>query len=178
VRRPAWWPEALWPASGSGPRPGSADETPPSRAPLRAPAPASGGSEPVPPGRSFLRALVVLLSASRAALWVYGREEGTWTLEREAAEDDGAGPGAAAVAAEGHPLTWALREGLLLQVPSERLGDLARAPGWTVLGPVPGSRRVLTLEFPGSPPPAARKGVESALAHLADLERSGYLRPS
>lgn len=178
MRRPGWWPEALWPASGRRPRGDLSEEPTRHGASLRAPSAPGAETSPSPPGRSFLEALVVVLGASRAALWVYGREEGTWTLEREAAEPGAEAGGVDAVPAEGHPLTWALREGLLLQVSSEQLGDLSRTPGWIVLGAVPGSRRALTLEFPGSPPAAARKGVESALAHLADLERAGYLRPS
>ncbi|HKK07497.1 MAG TPA: hypothetical protein VKA44_01285 [Gemmatimonadota bacterium] len=178
MRRPGWWPASLWPASGGRTRTEPPEAASRGASTLRAPPGQRPEAGPAPPGRSFLETLVVLLGASRAALWVYGREEGAWTLEREAAAPGVDGGGAAAVPAEGHPLTWALREGLLLQVTSERLGDLSRAPGWTVLGAVPGSRRALTLEFPGSPPAAARKGVESALAHLADLERAGYLRPS
>ncbi len=119
-----------------------------------------------------------MLSAGRAAVWVYRREEGAWQVEREARFDDWAAPEAGPVAAEGHPLTWALREGLVLQLPSERLGWSAFEGGWTLLGVVPGSRRALTLEFPGSPPAAARRGLQAALDHLADLERAGYLRPT
>ena len=176
MRRPGWWPAGLWPSSRPSRSPERAGEAVAAR-PRRAPARA-GEERAEPPAASFLRSLVVMLSASRAALWVYGREEGTWTLERQAAEEDGGDGGSAAVPADGHPLTWALREGLVLQVPSERLGGTSRGAGWTLLGPVPGSRRALALEFPGSPPATARKGLSAALEHLSDLERAGYLRPS
>jgi len=176
VRRPRWWPATLWPSPREQRAPERAGEAAAAR-PHRAPARA-GGKSAEAPAASFLRSLVVMLSASRAALWVYGREEGAWTLEREVADGGDGEGGSAVVRADGHPLTWALREGLVLQVPSERLTGAGRGSGWTLLGPVPGSRRALALDFPGSPPATARKGLSAALDHLSDLERAGYLRPS
>jgi len=177
VERPTWWPSRLWWSNGQPPAPTGGGGA--SGLPERAPARVSGDPGREPPALSFLRTLLAMLGAERAAVWVYRREEGTWDLEREACAEEALRPaGGGPVPAEGHPFTWALREGLVLQLPSERLGAMVVGGGWTLLGVVPGSRRALSLEFAGSPPTAARRGLEAAVSHLADLERAGYLRPT
>ena len=176
MERPGWWPANLWLSGGAdGARVSGGEPRLPERAPTRM------ASDPgrEPPARSFLRTLLAMLGAERASVWIYRRDEGTWNLEREVCSEDGLRPeGGGPVPAEGHPFTWALREGLVLQLPSERLGSMAPGSGWTLLGVVPGSRRALSLQFAASPPAAARRGLEAALCHLADLERAGYLRPT
>jgi hypothetical protein len=175
VARPAWWPARLWPSAA---RETSGDVGVPGLSlPERAPARAGGERARRAPAESFLRTLVEGLSSGRASIWVYHREGATWELECEVGATDWPRSERGAVSAGGHPFTWALREGLILQVPSEKLGSVGVEGGWTLLGVVPGSRRALTLEFAGSPPAGARRGLEAALAHLADLESAGYLTP-
>lgn len=177
MERPGWWPARLWRSGGEEVTPGAIGRG--LSLPERAPARMASDPGREPPALSFLRTLLAMLGAERAAVWVYRREEGTWDLERDVCPDEAPRSGSGGpVAAEGHPFTWALREGLVLQLPSERLAPMVAGGGWTLLGVVPGSRRALSLEFAGSPPVAARRGLEAALSHLADLERAGYLRPT
>jgi hypothetical protein len=120
---------------------------------------------------SFLRTLTSAFGAEAAALYRLDREEGEW---REDRRSGGEGRAADGLRAAGHPLTWALREELVLQVASADLFG-GRATGWSVAGPVRSADRVLVLSFGGSPPGGAREGLRPALAHLEQLHGAGLL---
>lgn len=162
IRRPPWWPEALWPRV--------ADRSDGERADL--PPPAPGRRDDLRPVDSFLRTLTTAFGADGAILFRLDRGDAEWRRERSYGGETA--PAADAFRAEGHPLTWALREGLVLQVASEELFG-ARVPGWSVTGPVRSADRVLVLTFRGSPPTGARDGVRPALEHLGQLHGAGLL---
>lgn len=165
MRRPEWWPAALWPGEADGRR--DADAVPGG---LPAPRSPDAGKEPA---GTFLDALVALYGAEAATLYRLERPDRTWTAERWA--PDGAGEGARGpFPAAGHPLTWCLREELQLQV---SVGDLfdTRASGWALVGPVQGSDRVLVVTFRAGPPSGARGGLGAALGHLEALDAAGLL---
>lgn len=167
MRRPDWWPPSLWPVNRServerGPTEGTPRAT------------GSGGEGT--PVETFLRAFVVSSGADRAVMVRLDPNEETWTVE---AVVDDEGPNPASIGqrtpAPGHPLTWCLREDLLVQLRAEELMPGAEGGGWALAGPVPGSRRVLAVRYGAGPPIRAREALGAALAHLAVLEGAGLL---
>lgn len=161
MRRPSWWPVELWP--GGGRAPGRAADLPERR---------GRAVGTAPPAGTFLRAVVAASGAEGASLYRLDRGEGAWIPELRAGELPEAGK--SPLSAAGHPLTWCLREDLLVQVSSDELLG-GRAPGWSLAGPVPGGERALVMTFGGSPPAGAREGLRAALDHLAALEGAGLL---
>lgn len=162
LQRPGWWPPGLWPG---GPR----RPDPPGGLPERPRATAVGDAEPP---ASFLEAIRAAFGAGGVALYRLDRDGAAWILERRVGGDEAPPPGE--LAAAGHPLTWCLREDLLVQVTSDELLG-GRAPGWSLAGAVPEADRALVVSFRGSPPAGAREGLEAAVEHLADLARAGVL---
>lgn len=113
----------------------------------------------------FLEVLRLALAARTAELW--RREGDTWILEWVQPRDGGGEPGRVPAAA--HPFSWALSEGLLLQVPREELFGDGR--GWCLCGGPAGPGRVLCISFGATPGAAARPTLGPALAHLRELSR-------
>lgn len=161
LRRPGWWPAALWPA---GDRP-----EPPGGLPERPRAGERGEARPVD---SFLRAVTAAFGAEGASVYRLERERSSWVVERRVGEPpEGSSD---ELAAAGHPLTWCLREELSIQSETaELLGG--RSGGWALAGAVPGADRALVVCFGGSPPTGAREGLEAAVDHLAALHASDLL---
>lgn len=162
IPRPRWWPEALWPGTGGTgePAPGLPERR-------------RRAGEGSPPAETFLRAVVAAFGARGASVYRLDRASGAWVPEHRAGE--GPGDGARGeLRAAGHPLTWCLREDLLLQVSSDELLG-RRVAGWSLAGPVPGGERALLLTFRGSPPAGAREGLRAAVEHLAALDAAGLV---
>lgn len=170
MRRPRWWPPSLWPSPGS---PGSEVTT----------VGAAGGAAVARQGRSpaetFLRTFVTASGADGAALVVLDPGESTWKVEAYVGEE-GSGVDARdrRARAVGHPLTWCLREELMVQLSADELMPGHEGGGWALAGSVPGGDRVLVVRFGSSPPIGAREALESALAHLGSLEQEGLLGSS
>lgn len=161
-RRPDWWPPGLWP--GGGRRRES-----PGRLPERTP---GAGDGPSSPDASFLELVRAAFGARSAAVFRLEREQSAWVLDGRVGEPGGGPP--QRFGAAGHPLTWCLREELVVQVETaELLGG--RTGGWTLAGPVPGADRALLVIFEGSPPTGARSAVRAALRHLASLHEAGVV---
>lgn len=168
MRRPRWWPRG-WPWPGSGPAP---PDGPPSALPRAA---ARGAAEN--PAETFLETLGTAFGAERTTLYRLDRGREAWVPERSVAGSAGSDDPPRELPARGHPLSWCLREELVAQLPrDERVGS-RRAGGWILVGPVPGSDRVLLMVFGGSPPAGARRAVEAARHHVAALEAAGVLPP-
>lgn len=162
MRRPDWWPSGWsWPGRGGAPRPGRLPERPAAR-------------RGEPPGASFLATLLEAFGAERAVLFELDRERGVWRVERAVAGPEAPSREDGELPAAGHPLTWCLREELVVQVPARELSGDRSGDGWALAGPVPGASRVLMLTFHGAPPARARRAMRPALDHLGNLaERSG-----
>ena len=113
MRRPDWWPPSLWPANRSEPGEGV-----PSGGTPRAPG--SGGK--ATPVETFLSAFVVSSGADRAVVLGLDPSEERWTVET-AVDEEGPAPASTGqrTSAAGHPLTWCLREDLLVQLRAEEL---------------------------------------------------------
>lgn len=154
-RRPGWWPRALWPGAK---RPGE----PPGGLPDR---PSPRGEESSAPEESFLELVVAAFGARGASVYRLERERAVWVLERRAGEP---APSSDELSAAGHPLTWCLREGVLMQVEAGDLLD-PRASGWALAGAAPPADRALVVQFAGSPPSGAREGLQAAVRHLSAL---------
>lgn len=162
MRRPGWWPRG-WPWPGPEPTPGATSRLPD----------APPGAGPRSPAASFLRTLVEAFGAERAWLLALDRERGAWRLEREMLGAEGEQPLESEVEAVGHPLTWCVREELVVQVPAGDLTDDRGREGWALAGPVPGRDRTLVLIFHGAPPAGARRAMRPALDHLSTMGRHG-----
>lgn len=168
MRRPGWWPRS-WPWPGGGPtRPEE-----PSRGLPRA----GARRGPEDPSETFLRTLGTAFGAERTTLYRLDRGREAWVPERSVAGSTGADDLPEELPARGHPLSWCLREELVAQLPPGELAGSRRAGGWTLVGPAPGSDRVLVMVFGGSPPAGARRAVEAARRHVAALEAAGVLPP-
>lgn len=161
IRRPEWWPPALWPG-------GSDPEGTPTQARLPDRRGREGGAED--PTATFLEAMTALSGAEEAVLYRLDRTTDAWRVEKRTEGE--AGVGEEEIRAAGHPLTWCLREELVVQVDvGELLGG--RRGGWALAGPVAGRERALVLVFRRSPPPGSRPGFQAALRHLEALAASG-----
>lgn len=162
MERPSWWPRPWWPGGGE---PGDSSAAAPS-----VPRASGGGGERPASGEGWTTLLGVLVDAlqcGRATLWRLTSGGAEW---RVVAEVTGAGWGEAtarAVDAPGHPFTWALKEELELQVPSERLGEASGPDGWALVAPVRSFGLCLSLWFSSPPRPAAREALEAVRRHTA-----------
>lgn len=167
MRRPSWWPRGwAWPGGEPSTRAG------------RLPDPAPGGRAGARDA-TFLTTLLEAFGAERAALLSLDRERGAWRVERSATGPEARPAEEAELPAPGHPLTWCLREDLVVQVPVDELTPDRSGDGWALAGPVPGTSRVLVVVFHGAPPARARRAMRSALAHLAGLDgESGSSPPA
>ncbi|MFQ5888867.1 MAG: hypothetical protein ACE5JR_02320 [Gemmatimonadota bacterium] len=128
----------------------------------------SGAGEEATPLESFLDALRVAFAAARIAVWLLEGE--VWVVERETRTERTASLGGCALEAAGHPFTWSLREGLLLQLSSEDL--FGSGVGWSLVGGPAGPGRVLCISFEGPPGPSVRPALGPALRHLRALYRA------
>lgn len=162
IRRPRWWPEGLWPGTRGAAEPAAG-----------LPGRRRRTGDEAPPAESFLRAVVAAFGAEGASVYRLDRAAGAWVPELRAGEAPGDGE-TGELRAAGHPLTWCLREDLLLQVSSDELLG-RRVAGWSLAGPVPGGDRALLLTFRGSPPAGAREGLRAAVEHLAALHAAGLV---
>lgn len=159
--RPRWWPRSLWPGTSRPEPPGELPAAPPGRE----------GEGPAPIV-SFLRALTAAFGAEAASVHRLERDRSTWVLEHRVGEETSAP--VEELGAAGHPLTWCLREELLIQSEAEELLGV-RASGWALAGAVPGADRALVLFFGGPPPSGARKGLEAAVEHVSALHEADTL---
>lgn len=170
MRRPKWWPPSLWPSPGP-----SGSEVTTVGAAGGSAVTRGGGS----PAETFLRTFVTASGADEAALVGLDPRESTWKVEacvgEEGSRVDALDRRARAV---GHPLTWCLREELMVQLSADALMPGHEGGGWALAGSVPGGARVLVVSFGASPPIGAREALEAALAHLGSLEEEGLLGPS
>ena len=157
MKRPGWWP-ARWSWPGG-------DAT---RETVRLPEPRSPGQADAPEA-TFLAALAEAFGARRATLLRLDRERGAWVVERDVVGPDGDAAGASEMSAAGHPLTWCVREELIVQVPAGELSGDRADDGWALAGPAPGGSRVLVVRFHGAPPSRARRAMRPALEHLGAL---------
>lgn len=170
MRRPDWWPRRLWPW-----------ETGPDRREASASAGGGGGAEvpSVPeeredelegtlPWPSFLDLLLESLGAASAALWQLERENDRWTVRAERRQEGWSGPDRQDRPVRGHPFTWAVREGLVLQVPAERITGGDRE-GWTLLIPGSGRGYLLELWFASAPGSSVREAAAPIQVHLSWL---------
>lgn len=98
------------------------------------------------------------------------RERGAWRVERAVTGPEARPDREEDLPAAGHPLTWCLREELVVQVPVSELTPDRSGEGWALAGPVPGTARTLIIVFHGAPPARARRAMGSALDHLAGLD--------
>lgn len=167
MRRPDWWPPSLWPDRANDPPqvgPGGGSSH-------RAGDP-SGGT----PVESFLGAFAVSSGAERAVLLRLDEADGSWIVETVVRGDGNVGEGAGRrTAAAGHPLTWCLREELLVQLRANELVPAYEGGGWALAGPVPGGSRVMAVAYGASPPVRAREALGAALTHLGRLEEASLL---
>lgn len=170
MRRPRWWPQSLWPSPGP---PGSELTT------LGAAGDSAVARDDRSLAETFLRTFVTASGADGAALVVLDPGESTWKVEAyvggEGFRVDARDRRARAV---GHPLTWCLREELMVQLSADELMPGHESGGWALAGSIQGGARVLVVSFGSSPPIGAREALEAALAHLASLEQEGLLGPS
>lgn len=161
MRRPGWWPKR-WAWPWTEPVPAS------SKLPKRS-SPVGQGEPTV----TFLTALLEAFGAERASLLTLDRDREAWVVEREAVGPDGSPSSGGGDPAAGHPLTWCLREELVVQVPAGELNADRTGEGWALAGPIPGAGRVLVIVFHGAPPARARRAMRPALDHLGALEEAG-----
>jgi hypothetical protein len=130
------------------------------------------------PAETFLRTFVTASGADEAALVVLDPGESTWKVEAYVGEEgsrmDARDRRARAV---GHPLTWCMREELMVQLSADELMPGHESGGWALAGCVPGATRLLVVSFGASPPIGAREALEAALAHLGSLHQEGLLGP-
>lgn len=165
MKRPQWWPPALWPARG-GP---AGDREAKMR--YRADEPPGVGSEAAPDSgwESYLDVLVSTLQARRAVLWERRLDRGRWIPVCQRFGSGWSGNAQEAVASPGHPFTWSLREELLLQLPCHRIQGVGDDEGWIMVIPDPGAGRVLSLWFASPPGPGVRESMSAVRSHLAWL---------
>lgn len=163
MRRPHWWPGRWWPG-------GDEDAT---AGPSVTPAPArrsrSAGGDAA---ETFLWTLLEAFGSEGVALLGLDEEADRWVVIRKAVREKSAGGPSSELHAPGHPLTWCLREELIVQMPPDRVQGLDSPGGWCLAGPVPGNRCVLLWWFPGPPGPHARRALRPALEHLSLLMSS------
>lgn len=120
------------------------------------------------PWPSFLDLLLESLGAASAALWQLEREDDRWTVRAERRQEGWSGPDRQAGPVRGHPFTWAVREGLVLQVPAERIPGGDRE-GWTLLIPESGRGCLLELWFASAPGSSVREAADAIQVHLSWL---------
>jgi len=150
----------MWPGRSRA-RPGSAG----------APELPDRGRRPDPPEplESFLRTLRLAFGAERAVVFRLDRERDRWRAARESPADGVRPLARRSIPTGGHPLTWCLREELVVQVETADLFGKSEGVGWTLAGAVPGRDRSLLVSFTGSPPVPARRTMRTALRHLEAL---------
>lgn len=157
LERPGWWPSGWsWPGEGPG------------RETVRLPEARSPGRSEEP-GATFLATLVEAFAAERASVLRLDRDRGAWVGEREVAAPEASAAGDREFPAAGHPLTWCLREELVVQIPAGEITGDRGGEGWALAGPVAGRSRVLVILFHGTPPTRARRAMRPALRHLDAL---------
>lgn len=126
------------------------------------------------PVETFLRAFALCSGAERAAVLRLDPDEESWTVETVVGADGATREGAGRRSrAAGHPLTWCLREELLVQLRAEELMPGFDDGGWALAGPVPDSSRVMVVCYGAGPPIGARDALGAALTHLGTLEEAG-----
>lgn len=167
MKRPGWWPAALWPVHEGTTGGQSAGLPRRTGQPLDAEPKDETGSG----WDSYLDVLVTTLQARRGALWERNVERGRWVPAYQRFSPGWSGTAQQAVASSGHPFTWSIREELLLQLPCHRIQGVGDGEGWVLVIPDPGSGRVLSLWFGSPPGPGVRESLSAVRAHMAWLGR-------